>query len=81
MTGSYKTSFLEVVVGTIFIVNYIYQKILGGCKKDGGSPDARLRLARLWLARLRLNDGAKLCVSFKLCKYFFFLINQIYQEF
>ena len=30
--------------------------------KDGGSPDARFRLARL-----RLNDGAKLWVSFKLC--------------
>ena len=36
-------------------------------EKDGGSPDARLRLARLGLARLRLNDGAKLWVSFKLC--------------
>ena len=35
--------------------------------KDGGSPDARLRLASLGLARLRLNDGAKLWVSFKLC--------------
>ena len=30
--------------------------------EDGGSPDARLRLARL-----RLNDGAKLWVSFKVC--------------
>ena len=29
--------------------------------KDGRSPDARrLRFARLMLARLRLNDGAKL---------------------
>ena len=36
-------------------------------QKDGGSPDARLRLARLRLARLRLNDGAKLWVSFNLC--------------
>ena len=36
-------------------------------KKDGGSPDARLRLARLGAARLRLNDGAKLWVTFKLC--------------
>ena len=35
--------------------------------KDGGSPDARLRLALLRSARLRLNDGAKLWVSFKLC--------------
>ena len=35
--------------------------------EDGGSPDARLRFARLLLARLRLNDGAKLWVSFKLC--------------
>ena len=31
--------------------------------KDGGSPDARLRLALLRSARLRLNDGAKLWVS------------------
>ena len=31
------------------------------------SPDAHLRLAPLRLARLRLNDGAKLWVSFKLC--------------
>ena len=30
--------------------------------KDGGSPDARLRLALLRSARLRLNDGAKLWV-------------------
>ena len=30
--------------------------------KDGGSPDARLRLARLGAVRLRLNDGAKLWV-------------------
>ena len=30
--------------------------------KDGRSPDARLRFARLTLARLRLNDGAKLWV-------------------
>ena len=35
--------------------------------KDGGSPDARLRLARLRLERLRLNDGAKLWDSFNLC--------------
>ena len=28
---------------------------------------AGLRFARLMLARLRLNDGAKLWVSFKLC--------------
>ena len=35
--------------------------------KDGGSPDARLRFACLTLARLRLNDGAKVWVSFKLC--------------
>ena len=34
--------------------------------KDGGSPDARLRLARLGLARLRLNDGVRLWISFKL---------------
>ena len=44
--------------------------------KDGGSPDARLRFARLMLARLRLNDGAKLWISFKLCfKTFFFITN------
>ena len=28
--------------------------------EDGGSPAARLRFARLTLARLGLNDGAKL---------------------
>ena len=33
-------------------------------KKDGGSPDTRLRLAHLRLARLGLNDGAKLCMGF-----------------
>ena len=31
--------------------------------KDGGSPAARLRFARLTLARLGLNDGAKLWVT------------------
>ena len=36
-------------------------------QKDVRSPDARLSLVRLSLARLRLNDGAKLWVSFKLC--------------
>ena len=36
-------------------------------KKGVGSPAARLWFARLTLARLRLNDGAKLWVSFKLC--------------
>ena len=40
-----------------------FQEIL----KDGGSPDARLRVAHLRIARLRLNNGAKLWVSFKLC--------------
>ena len=35
--------------------------------KDGGSPAACLRFARLTLTRLGLNDGAKLWVSFKLC--------------
>ena len=45
--------------------------------KDGGSPDARLRLARLGLARLRLNDGAKLWVSFKLC----FKTNNLYRTY
>ena len=33
--------------------------------QDVGSPDARLSFARLMLARLRLNDGAKLWVSQK----------------
>ena len=31
--------------------------------KDGGSPAARLRFARLTLARLGLNDGAKLSMG------------------
>ena len=35
--------------------------------EDGGSPAARLWFARFTLARLGLNDGAKLWVSFKLC--------------
>ena len=34
---------------------------------EEGFPAARLRFARLTLARLGLNDGAKLWVSFKLC--------------
>ena len=45
--------------------------------KDGGSPDARLRLACLSLARLRLNDRAKLWVSFKLC----FKTNHFYHTY
>ena len=51
--------------------------------EDGGSPDARLRFARLTLARLRLNDGAKLWVSFKLCfKQMIFIahIGEIYYK-
>ena len=35
--------------------------------KDVRSPDTRLSLACLSLARLRLNNGAKLWVSFNLC--------------
>ena len=46
-------------------------------RKDGGSPDARLRLARHVLVRLRLNDGAKLWVSFKLC----FKTNDFYRTY
>ena len=45
-------------------------KVLNDTKlilKDGGSPDAPLSLARLRLARLRLNDGAKLGVPSNWC--------------
>ena len=46
-------------------------------QKDVRSPDARLSLAHLSLARLRLNDGAKLWVSFKLC----FKTNDFYGKY
>ena len=40
--------------------------LIFSCLQDGGSPAAHLRFACLNLARLGLNDGAKLWVSFKL---------------
>ena len=48
------------------------------CKKDSGSPAARLRFARLSLARLGLNDGAKLWASYKLCFKIFNCPNSYY---
>ena len=47
-------------------ITEILRRIWELSTKDGGSPAARLRFARLTLARLGLNDGAKLWVSFKL---------------
>ena len=50
-----------------FAVNHKEKK-----EKDEESPDARFRLARL-----RLNDGAKLWVAFKLC----FKTNNFYRTY
>ena len=49
------------------VFHHVCVEQVSTCLQDGGSPDARLRFARLTLARLRLNDGAKLWDSFKLC--------------
>ena len=46
--------------------------------KDGGSPAAHLRFAHLTLARLGLNDEAKLWVSFKLNFNFHFKTMNLY---